>query len=171
MVKLDRALIRGIDGDPSRQRLVGALIDYAHELDVRVVAEGVETEEELAVVGDLGADLGQGWYLGRAAAEPVRVQRSLVMDAKAGHVHGTTLELRDRALASATSGVVISDAVQEGMPSSTPTRHSNDSPATAPPTSRVAAANSCRAMRPTPAREPRYLGGRPKQQLRRGADV
>lgn len=116
VVKLDRALISGIDGDPSRQRLVGALIDYAHELDVRVVAEGIETEAELAVIGDLGADLGQGWYLGRPAADPVRVHRRIVMDAKAHHVQGTTLEVRDRALASATSGVVISDAVQEGMP-------------------------------------------------------
>jgi diguanylate cyclase (GGDEF)-like protein/PAS domain S-box-containing protein len=116
VVKLDRALISGIDADPPRQRLVGALIDYAHELDVRVVAEGIETEAELAVVGDLGADLGQGWYLGRPAAEPVRVERRLVIDAIAGSAKGTTMELRDRALASATSGVVISDAVQQGMP-------------------------------------------------------
>jgi diguanylate cyclase (GGDEF)-like protein/PAS domain S-box-containing protein len=116
VVKLDRELISGIDGDSSRQRLVGALIDYAHELDVRVVAEGIETEAELAVVGGLGADLGQGWYLGRPAAEPVRLDRRLVMDARAGHVQGTTLEARDRALAAATSGVVISDALIEGMP-------------------------------------------------------
>ena len=95
---------------------MGALIDYAHELDVRVVAEGIETEAELAVIADLGADLGQGWYLGRPAAEPVRVERRLVMDARAGHAQGTTLELRDRALAAATSGVVIADASQEGMP-------------------------------------------------------
>ncbi|HET9104917.1 MAG TPA: EAL domain-containing protein [Solirubrobacteraceae bacterium] len=116
IVKLDRALVTGIDDDPSRQRLVGALIDYAHELDVRVVAEGIETEGELAVVRDLGADLGQGWYLGRPAAEPVRGPRSLVMDAPGGPIRGTTLEVRDRALASATSGVVISDALAPGMP-------------------------------------------------------
>jgi diguanylate cyclase (GGDEF)-like protein/PAS domain S-box-containing protein len=116
VVKLDRALISGIDGDPPRQRLVGALIDYAHELDVRVVAEGIETETELAIIAGLGADLGQGWYLGRPAAEPVRVERKLVMDAKAGHVQGTTLEVRDRALEAATSGVLIADVTQEGMP-------------------------------------------------------
>jgi EAL domain-containing protein (putative c-di-GMP-specific phosphodiesterase class I) len=86
VVKLDRALITGIDGDSPRRRLVGALIDYAHDLDVRVVAEGIETEAELAVIRDLGADLGQGWYLGRPAAEPVRVERRLVMNAKAGTV-------------------------------------------------------------------------------------
>ncbi len=116
VVKLDRALISGIDADSPRQRLVGALIDYAHELDVRVVAEGIETEAELAAISDLGADLGQGWYLGRPAPDPVRVDRRLVLDARAGHTQGTTLEVRDRALASATSGVVIADAVQAGMP-------------------------------------------------------
>jgi EAL domain-containing protein (putative c-di-GMP-specific phosphodiesterase class I) len=81
VVKLDRSLISGIDGDPPRQRLVGALIDYAHELDVRVVAEGIETQAELAVIAELGADLGQGWYLGRPAVEPVPVARRLVVDA------------------------------------------------------------------------------------------
>jgi diguanylate cyclase (GGDEF)-like protein/PAS domain S-box-containing protein len=116
VVKLDRALVSGIDADPSRQRLVGALIDYAHELDARVVAEGIETEAELAVVAELAADLGQGWYLGRPAAEPVRGERRLVLDAKAGHSPGATLEIRDRALSSATSGVVIADSTQEGMP-------------------------------------------------------
>jgi diguanylate cyclase (GGDEF)-like protein/PAS domain S-box-containing protein len=116
VVKLDRALVSGIDSDPSRQRLVGALIDYAHELDARVVAEGIETEAELAVVAELAADLGQGWYLGRPAAEPVRVERSLVLDAKAGYSPGATLEVRDRALSSATSGVVIADSTQAGMP-------------------------------------------------------
>jgi diguanylate cyclase (GGDEF)-like protein/PAS domain S-box-containing protein len=92
------------------------LIDYAHELDSRVVAEGIETEAELAIVAELGADLGQGWYLGRPAADPARVERRLVLDAKAGRAQGATLEIRDRALSSATSGVVIADALQDGMP-------------------------------------------------------
>jgi EAL domain-containing protein (putative c-di-GMP-specific phosphodiesterase class I) len=80
IVKLDRALVSGIDGDAARRRLVGALVDYAHDLDVRVVAEGIETGAELATVRELGADLGQGWYLGRPAPEPVEVDPSLVLD-------------------------------------------------------------------------------------------
>jgi EAL domain-containing protein (putative c-di-GMP-specific phosphodiesterase class I) len=83
IVKLDRGLISGIDGDPARRRLVGALVDYAHDLDVRVVAEGIENESELAAVCRLGADFGQGWYLGRPAAEPVVVDRGLVLNARA----------------------------------------------------------------------------------------
>jgi EAL domain-containing protein (putative c-di-GMP-specific phosphodiesterase class I) len=85
-VKLDRELVTGIDGDPARQRLVRALVDYSHELDVRVVAEGIETRAELAAACALGADLAQGWYLGRPAAEPVAVDPRLVLDATAAPV-------------------------------------------------------------------------------------
>lgn len=82
IVKLDRELVSGIDADGARQRLVGALIDYAHELDIRVVAEGIETAAELATVRDLGGDLGQGWYLGRPAAAPVTVDPERVVAAR-----------------------------------------------------------------------------------------
>ncbi len=83
VVKLDRELVAGLDRDSARQRIVAALIDYAHELNVRVVAEGIETEGQLATVRDLGADFGQGWYLGRPGPEPVEVDRKLVLDAAA----------------------------------------------------------------------------------------
>ncbi|UJA21971.1 EAL domain-containing protein [Thermoleophilia bacterium SCSIO 60948] len=65
IVKLDRALVAGIDADESRQRLVAALIDYSHDLGIDVVAEGIETVEEARLVRSLGADLGQGWFFGR----------------------------------------------------------------------------------------------------------
>lgn len=83
VVKLDRELVSGIDEDRARGRLVQALVEYAHELDVRVVAEGIETEAELAAVRAIGADLGQGWYLGRPAADPVRVDPAIVVNAGA----------------------------------------------------------------------------------------
>jgi EAL domain-containing protein (putative c-di-GMP-specific phosphodiesterase class I) len=83
IVKLDRELVTGIDGDAARRRLVGALVDYAHDLGVRVVAEGIETAAELAAVRELGADFGQGWYLGRPSAERVNVDSELVLGASA----------------------------------------------------------------------------------------
>jgi diguanylate cyclase (GGDEF)-like protein/PAS domain S-box-containing protein len=116
IVKLDRELVTGLAEDPSRQRLVGAMIDYAHELDIRVVAEGIETEDDLAAIRALGADLGQGWYLGRPAAEPVVVEPSRITSARTDHALRVTLETRDRALTAATSGVVIADATQPGLP-------------------------------------------------------
>ncbi len=115
-VKIDRELVTGLAEDPARQRLLGALIDYAHELDIRVVAEGIETEDDLAATRALGADLGQGWYLGRPGAEPVTVDPSRVTTARSRHPLRAPLEIRDRALAAATSGVVIADATQPGLP-------------------------------------------------------
>ncbi len=82
LVKLDRELVTGLADEPARQRLLGAMIDYAHELDIRVVAEGIETEDDLAAIRDLGADLGQGWYLGRPAAEPAAVEPGLITGAR-----------------------------------------------------------------------------------------
>lgn len=71
VVKLDRGLIQGLSADDPRLPLVQALITYAHDLDIRVVAEGIETATELALVTALGSDYAQGYYLGRPAAQPV----------------------------------------------------------------------------------------------------
>ncbi len=101
VVKIDRDLIAGLADDPARQRLLGALIDYAHELDIRVVAEGIETAADLAATRALGADLGQGWYIGRPAAEPVPVASEQILGARAGRVRRIAPETRDWASAAA----------------------------------------------------------------------
>lgn len=67
LVKLDRDLVRGLHGADPRVALVTALIHYAHDLGIRVVAEGIETVGELQMVADLGADYAQGYFLGRPA--------------------------------------------------------------------------------------------------------
>lgn len=65
MVKLDQAMIRGIDGSAARQQLVEALVRASHGLGCRLVAEGVETEAELHICGELGIDIAQGFLLAR----------------------------------------------------------------------------------------------------------
>lgn len=67
-VKLDRGLVRGIDREPARFALVRALTDYARRTGGMLVAEGVETVEELAHVRAAGAPLVQGYLLARPAA-------------------------------------------------------------------------------------------------------
>ncbi|AWN24586.1 EAL domain-containing protein [Deinococcus irradiatisoli] len=69
IVKLDQSLLLGITENDPRVALVDALIRYAHNLDVQVVAEGLETEAEVRAALALGADLGQGYGLGRPAFE------------------------------------------------------------------------------------------------------
>ncbi|HTC85401.1 MAG TPA: EAL domain-containing response regulator [Candidatus Acidoferrum sp.] len=70
LVKLDISLIRGIDRDPARQALVAGMRFFADRVGFRILAEGIETEEEFATLGSLGVPLGQGFLLGRPAALP-----------------------------------------------------------------------------------------------------
>jgi len=69
IVKLDMSLIRDIDQHATKRRVVGAIATLCRELGSRVIAEGVETESELAAVRDLGIDLIQGFLLARPQRE------------------------------------------------------------------------------------------------------
>lgn len=79
LIKIDMALVRGIDRDRRRQGIVRALMGLCRELGTQVIAEGVETREEYLALADLGVELFQGYYFGRPAfralAEPPAPQR------------------------------------------------------------------------------------------------
>jgi diguanylate cyclase (GGDEF)-like protein len=72
-VKVDIAIIRGIDADPDKQQFLKALIEYARPRGVQVLAEGVETMDDLRRVLEMGVDLLQGYCLARPAAEPLAI--------------------------------------------------------------------------------------------------
>ena len=64
-LKLDRSLVVGVTSDPSARRLCEATIALARALDLRVTAEGVETEEEGAILRQAGCDQFQGYAYAR----------------------------------------------------------------------------------------------------------
>lgn len=64
-IKLDVTLVRDIHADARRQALVRAISTFATELGVDLIAEGIETADELQVMVDLGTPLVQGFHLGR----------------------------------------------------------------------------------------------------------
>ncbi len=64
LIKLDIALTRGIDGDPARRALATARLGFAKETNCEVIAEGVETPAELAILRLLGVQMAQGYLLG-----------------------------------------------------------------------------------------------------------
>jgi EAL domain-containing protein (putative c-di-GMP-specific phosphodiesterase class I) len=68
-VKLDRSLVAGIDGDPFRQALIAGMRHFAMSVGCSLIAEGIETEAEMATLVGLQIALGQGYLLGRP--EPV----------------------------------------------------------------------------------------------------
>jgi EAL domain-containing protein (putative c-di-GMP-specific phosphodiesterase class I) len=67
-IKLDRKIVEGVDSDPARAALVGALVRFSLDTGSRLIAEGIETIGELDRLVELGVELGQGYYLGRPAA-------------------------------------------------------------------------------------------------------
>ncbi len=64
-VKIDIELISGICKDPRKQQLVAGIIDYAHENQITVLAEGVEEEADLKMLIRMGVDLIQGFFTAR----------------------------------------------------------------------------------------------------------
>ncbi|MBI5486161.1 MAG: EAL domain-containing protein [Deltaproteobacteria bacterium] len=72
VAKLDMSLVRGVDADERRARVVRSITDLCHELNVLVVAEGVETVAERDTLLGLGCDFLQG-YLFAKPAEPFPV--------------------------------------------------------------------------------------------------
>jgi len=70
IVKLDLALTRDIPRHKPRQIVVKHVVNMCNELGAKVVAEGVETLDELKCVRDLGVNYAQGYLLARPAAPP-----------------------------------------------------------------------------------------------------
>jgi len=67
-LKIDRCFVNGLSTDPKNQVILTAMIEMAHALGLYVVAEGVETEAELALLRDYQCDSVQGYLLGRPMA-------------------------------------------------------------------------------------------------------
>ena len=64
-LKIDRSFVTDVAGDEQAQRIVEAIVGIGSALGITVVAEGVETEEQLDAVTRLGCDAVQGYLLGR----------------------------------------------------------------------------------------------------------
>ncbi len=68
LIKLDIGMIDGIERDPARRSLVSAVSTLARATGSAVVAEGIETREQLLTLAGLGIDYGQGFLVGRPAS-------------------------------------------------------------------------------------------------------
>ncbi|MCP4906622.1 MAG: EAL domain-containing protein [bacterium] len=63
-IKIDRAMVSGVDQDPARQGVLTALLQIADKMGSQVIGEGLDTLEELEMLGRLGIRFGQGWLFG-----------------------------------------------------------------------------------------------------------
>ena len=69
-LKVDRSFVRHLATSAESQAIVQAIVQLGHTLGMRIIAEGVETEEHLARLRDLGCDLYQGYFFARPLPEP-----------------------------------------------------------------------------------------------------
>ena len=70
-LKIDRSFVQGVATDTHDAAMVRAMIRLAHDLDLRVVAEGIETEAQLAFLNQLRCDEGQGYLFAKPQAAAV----------------------------------------------------------------------------------------------------
>ena len=63
-IKIDRAMVSGVDQDPARQGVLSAVLQLADKMGAQVIGEGLETLEELEMLSRLGIRFGQGWLFG-----------------------------------------------------------------------------------------------------------
>jgi EAL domain-containing protein (putative c-di-GMP-specific phosphodiesterase class I) len=69
VIKIDMGLIRGLDADIGRHAIVHGIIATARQMNIQIVAEGIETEGEFAALRNMGVKLMQGYLFAKPAIE------------------------------------------------------------------------------------------------------
>ncbi len=90
VLKLDRALVRGIDSSYTRQKIVAAFCDCCKALDMRLIAEGIETPDECQMLLSLGITDMQGYLFSRPVEDKLPYENVWGVDtleAQSGRYH------------------------------------------------------------------------------------
>ena len=74
-LKIDRSFVKELIERPETRAMVRSLVTLAHDLGMRVIAEGIETQEQLKLIQDMGGDEAQGFLLGRPSPDPAALFR------------------------------------------------------------------------------------------------
>ena len=91
-LKIDQSLVRGVEADTLGGRLVSNIVQMGRDLGYRMVAEGIETEAERALLTGWGCDFGQGWHFGRPM--PAAAVRGVALRQAGDGCPGTSLRRR-----------------------------------------------------------------------------
>jgi EAL domain-containing protein (putative c-di-GMP-specific phosphodiesterase class I) len=65
ILKIDKSFIDGVPNDDEDMSISQAIVQLAHSLDIKVVAEGIETHAQLEFLQELGCEFGQGYFISR----------------------------------------------------------------------------------------------------------
>ena len=162
IVKLDLALTRGIHGHKRKQAVVRHVVNLCKELGARVVAEGIETIDELSCARDLGVDFAQGYLLARPAAPPPKVAWPFAPTAAPSAPSQLVASQRDSQRASQRDSQrgrppPLPSAVVAAAKPATPAIPARPPPLPSP----VADPGPAPALPPTPQRSPRAKPSKP----------
>lgn len=69
LIKIDRKLVDRVDERPASRSIVRSIVQVCRDLDIGIIAEGIERKAEMKVLSDLGIHLMQGYYFARPAFE------------------------------------------------------------------------------------------------------
>ncbi|MFT6405517.1 MAG: diguanylate cyclase (GGDEF)-like protein [Marinomonas primoryensis] len=69
LLKIDRSFVMDLEKDPDDRKIVEAIIAMAHKLNIRVLAEGIETRAQWKMLAAFQCDFGQGFYVSKAVTE------------------------------------------------------------------------------------------------------
>ncbi|GAC1328166.1 MAG: hypothetical protein NVSMB17_03250 [Candidatus Dormibacteria bacterium] len=105
-IKIDKSFVDGLGTDPEDTAIVAAIMGMAHALDIRVVAEGVETADQMSRLRMLGCDHAQGYFFARPGA--AANLEALLEDEATGRLVGPRAV--SSAAASATRVLIVDDA-------------------------------------------------------------
>lgn len=75
-LKLDKSFVNEMMVRRETKAFVGSIVTLARELDMKVIAEGIETPEQLRALRSIGSDAGQGYLLGRPSGDPISLLNS-----------------------------------------------------------------------------------------------
>jgi len=80
IVKLDMALVQGVDRSPSRRAIIAGVVAMCSQLCIEVIAEGIETADDAGCLSDLGISLMQGYRFARPKFEAVASNADIAWD-------------------------------------------------------------------------------------------
>ena len=90
ILKVDRSFVSALEGGEQSRDLLQAILGVGHSMSLKVIAEGIETEDQLRTITDMGCEMAQGFLMGRPG--PAEVIEGLL----AGASRGATVTLPAR---------------------------------------------------------------------------
>ncbi len=89
VIKIDRDVAQGVARDDAKQALIEAFVSFGRRIGARLLAEGIERRADMKTLTTLGVELGQGYLLGRPAADPARPRKIVPLGRGLGANGGT----------------------------------------------------------------------------------